>query len=151
MNINVRWPTQHEWAVLGTHAIAAAGTGLAVAAFAGVLDQAQVQEATGYVKRIASDVSDFVGAVSGLIAIGTAGFAVLRSGPLGSLIRAASTIAGSPKFTAQLNAAPLEQKAPVVAITDNLPEVRSVPVTNDDAGKVLAGLVQSSTVQVAKI
>lgn len=150
MNVNVRWPTQHEWAVLGTHAIVAAGGGIATAAFFGVLDPQQVQDATADVKRIASDVSDLVGAIAGLVTIGTAGFATLRAGPIGSFFRAAATIAGNQKFTEQAKAAPLDQKAPVVAITDNLPEVRSVPVTNDDAGKALAGLVQSSTVQVAK-
>lgn len=150
MNINVRWPTSHELAVAGTHIIVGAGTGLTVAAYFGVLDPAQVQEATSDVKRIASDVTDMVGAVSGLVTVLTLGFATLRAGPLGSLIRAASAVASSQRFTEQLKAAPAEQKAPVVAITDKLPEVRSVPVTNDEAGKALAGLVQSSTVQVAK-
>lgn len=150
MNVNIRWPTQHEWAVLGTHTVAAAGTGIAVAAFAGVFDQAQVTEATGYVKRIASDVSDLIGAVSGLIALVSAGFAVLRSGPLGSLIRAASTIAGSQKFTDQLKAAPLGDKATVVAITDQIPEVAGVGTSNTPAGKALATAVPSNTVQVAK-
>ena len=113
MNVNVRWPTQHEWAVLGTHAIVAAGGGIATAAFFGVLDPQQVQDATADVKRIASDVSDLVGAIAGLVTIGTAGFATLRAGPIGSFFRAAATIAGNQKFTEQAKAALAQGNEPL--------------------------------------
>lgn len=150
MNINVSMPTKHQMAVLGSHAVVAAGGAIGALAFFGGLDHAQVQEATQDVNRIASDVADLIGAVGSLAALAMAAYSTIKSGPLGSFLRASQAIAASPKLMDQVRAAPLDQKASVVAITDNLPEVAGVATVNTRGGQALATAVTSSTVQVAK-
>ena len=69
MDINVTWPTKHQWAVFGSHAVVAAGGAIGAVAFFGGLNQSQVAEATQDVSRIAADVKDLVGAVGSLAAL----------------------------------------------------------------------------------
>lgn len=150
MNINITWPTSHQWAVLGSHAVVAAGGAIGAVAFFGGLNPAQVADATQDVHRIATDVTDLIGAVSSLAALAMTAYSVIKSGPLASFFRAAADIAASPKMIAQAQTASLDEKAPVVAITDKLPEVAGVATVNTQGGKALATAVPSSTVQVAK-
>ena len=150
MNINITWPTSHQWAVLGSHAVVAAGGAIGAVAFFGGLDQAQVAEATQDVNRIAADVKDLVGAVASLATLAMTAYSVIKSGPFSSFFRAAADIAADPKKMVQAQAASLDQKAAVVAITDNLPEVAGVATTNTNSGQKLATAVPSDSVQVAK-
>ena len=150
MNINITWPTSHQWAVFGSHAVVAAGGAIGAVAFFGGIDQAQVAEATQDVSRIAADVKDLVGAVGSLAAIAMTAYSVVKSGPLASFFRAAADIAADPKKMAQAQVAPLAQKKDVVAITDKLPEVAGVATVDTRGGQALAEAVPSSSVQVAK-
>lgn len=150
MNISITWPTSHQWAVFGSHAVVCAGGAIGALAFFGGLDQAQVTEATQDVSRIANDVKDLVGAVGSLAALAMTAYSVVKSGPLASFFRAAADIASDPKKIAQAQVATLDQKAPVVAITDKLPEVAGVATFNTRGGQALATAVPSSTVQVTK-
>ena len=150
MNVNLSWPTAHQWAVLGSHAVVAAGGAIGAVAFFGGLDQAQVAEATQDVNRIAADVKDLAGAVASLAALAMTAFSVIRSGPFASFFRAAADIAADPKKIAQAQGASLDQKAAVVTITDKMPEVAGVATVNTAGGQALATAVPSSTVQVAR-
>jgi hypothetical protein len=150
MNINLSVPTKHQMAVVASHAVVGASAVVSTLAFMGALTPDQVQQATQDVSRIVADLKDLYGAGAGLVGLGMVAYSAIKSGPFASFFRAAQDIAASPKMIAQVQAATLEQKAPVVAITDKLPEVVGVPTTNTDGGKALATAVQSSTVQVAK-
>jgi len=57
-----------------------------------------------------------------LFGIGTAAYAFVTSGPLASLFRSTKAIVADPSLTAQLQAAPIADKAPLVAATDKLPK-----------------------------
>ncbi len=150
MNVNITWPTSHQWAVLGSHTVVAAGGAIGAVAFFGGLDQAQVAEATQDVNRIAADVKDLVGAVGSLAALAMTAYSVIKSGPFASFFRAAADIAADPKKMAQVQVASLEQKASVVTITDKLPEVAGVATVDTRGGQALATAVPSNSVQVAK-
>lgn len=150
MNVNLTWPTSHQWAVLGSHAVVCAGGAIGAVAFFGGLNPAQVNEATQDVGRIAADVKDLAGAFASLAALAMTAYSVIKSGPLASFFRAAADIAADPKKIAQTQVATLDQKAPVVAITDKMPEVAGVATFNTRGGEALAKAVPSDSVQVAK-
>lgn len=150
MNINLTMPTKHQLAVLGSHAVVAAGGAIGALAFFGGLDHAQVQEATQDVNRIASDVADLIGAVASLAALAMGAYSTIKSGPIGSFIRSSQAIAASPKLMEQVKSASIDEKASVVAITDKLPEVAGVATVNTIQGRDLASAVPSSTVQVTR-
>lgn len=151
MSITITWPTKHQWAVLGSHAVVGAGGAIGAVAFFGGLNQAQVAEATQDVSRIAADVKDLIGAVSSLAVLAMTAYSVIKSGPLASFFRAAADIASDPKMMAKAKEATIDQKAPVVVITDKMPEVAGVATMNTKSGQDLATAVPSNTVQVAKI
>ena len=150
--MNFTLPTKHQVAVAGTHAVVGAGSALAALAYFGVLSPSDLQSATDDVKRIAADLSDLYAAVASLVVIGTTVFATVKSGPLASLFRAAASISKDPVKMAEVQAAPIAEKANVVAITDKMPEVAGVSTTPTQAGSLLASAVPSQTVRVvAKI
>jgi hypothetical protein len=146
--MKVSVPTTHQMAVVGSHVVVYAGGAISALAFFGALDHSQVIEATNDIKRISSDSADIIGAVSSLAAIAMAAYSTLKSGPLASFFRAANTIAQSPVLTAQVQQASILQKAPVVTITDKMPEVVGIPTANTPAGDELALSVPSATVKV---
>ncbi len=148
MNINITWPTKHQVAVFGSHTVVGAGAVIGTLAFTGLLSPADVQTATHDVSRIAADVTDLVGALASLGAIGMALFSTVRSGPIGSFFRAAMAINSDARLIDKVKGASLDQKAPLVAITDQIPEVGSVATINTRAGAALATAVASPTVQV---
>lgn len=148
MNINISVPTKHQMAVAASHGVAIAGGALSALFFAGVLTQAQVHDATGDINRIVSDLKDLYGAVSGLVAIGAGAYAVVKSGPFASFFRSAGEIASDPKKLAQVKSFTLDQQAPVVTVTEKMPDVAIVGTTDTQAGKALATAVPSNNVQV---
>lgn len=150
MNINLTMPTKHQVAVLGSHVVVGAGAVIGTLAFTGLLSPSDVQTATNDVHRIASDVTDLVGAAASLGAIAMTVFSTVRSGPIGSFFRAALAINSDSKLIDKVKTASLNDKAPLVAITDQIPEVAGVGTINTQGGKALATAVSSSTVQVAK-
>ena len=82
-----------------------------------------------------------------LIALGSGIYATIASGPFASLFRSSKTIAADPSMMAQLQSTPIAQQAPLVAVTDRLPDVAGVGTTQTEAGKALAIAVPSTTVQ----
>jgi hypothetical protein len=148
--MNITLPSKHQWAVIGSHAVVGAGGIVAGVAFFGGLNPAQVQVATQDISRISSDVTDLIGAVSSLAALAMGAYTVLKAGPLASFFRSSAEVAADPAKIAQVQVATLDQKTPVVTITDKLPEVAGVATVNTRGGQALATAVPSSTVQVAK-
>ena len=147
--MNITMPTKHQIAVAGSHAVVFAGGAIAALSFAGVLSPAQVATATDDVKRISADIADLIGAISSLGALFMVVYSTLKSGPLASFFRAAVTISQNPDLTKQVQDASIVQKAPVVFVTDKMPEVAGVGTTDTKAGAELALAVPSPTVQVA--
>jgi len=148
MNINVTWPTPHQWAVLGSHAVVGASGIVAGVAFFGGLDPTQVQTATQDISRIAADVKDLVAAAISLGGLAMTAYSVLKASPLTSFFRSAVEIASDPKKLDQVKASTLNQQAPVVTVTEKMPDVAIVGTTDTKAGLALATAVPSSNVQV---
>jgi hypothetical protein len=146
-HMKITMPTGHQLAVAGSHVVGIAGSSIATLAFTGALNPQQAADATHAIQHISSDIVDLIGSVGTLIAIGATVWTTLRSGPLASLFRAAATISQSPALTAEVNQASILQKAPVVAITDKMPEVAGVGTTATPAGAEMALSVPSQTVQ----
>ncbi len=151
MNINVSMPTRHQVAVIATHLVVGAGAAIAALSFFGGLDASQVKEATQDVDHIAADLQDLYGSMASLVTLAAIAFSAIRSGPFASFFRAAADITGNQKMIEQVKQASFDQKANVVAITDQLPEVAGVATTNTRSGQALATAVPSNTVQVAKL
>jgi hypothetical protein len=148
MNINIAWPTSHQWAVFGSHAVVGASGIVAGVAFFGGLDPTQVQTASEDISRIAADVKDLVAATISLGGIAMTAYSVIKSGPFASFFRAARDIASDPKMLDQVKAATLDQQAPVVTITEKMPDVAIVGTNDTKAGQALATAVPSNNVQV---
>lgn len=140
-------PTQHQIAVAGTVAAASAASVIATLGFVHLLNPADAANATAAISQIGEGVAKIMAGSGTLITIGTGIYMTVKSSPLASLFRATKTIAADPVLTAQMAAAPLAEKASLVAVTDKLPEVAGVGTTRTDAGRALANAVPSDTVQ----
>jgi hypothetical protein len=140
-------PTQHQIAVVGTHLATGAAAAIAALGFAHLISPADVSNAGQAVSQISDGLGKIMAGVGTLIGIGSGVYAFITSGPLASLFRATKTIAASPELTAQVAAAPLADKAPLVTVTDKLPEVAGIGTTRTQAGQELAMSVPSPTVQ----
>ena len=143
-------PTTHQFAVAGTHAVALGAGAVSALAFAGFLSSGGAADATADINRIAADLKDLYGAVAGLVGIGAGVYATIKSSPFASLFRASADIAADPVKMNQLKDTPLAQQAPLVAVTDRLPDVAGVGTTRTDAGLALAQAVPSTTVQTVQ-
>ena len=140
-------PTSHQIAVVGTHVATGAAAAIAALGFAHVISPADVTHAGEAVSQISDGLGKIMAGLGTLMGIATGIYAFITSGPLASLFRATKTIAADPVLTAQVNAAPIAEKASLVLVTDKLPEVAGVGTTRTDAGKALADAVPSITVQ----
>lgn len=140
-------PNQHQIAVVGTHVATASAAIIATLGFAHVLTPAQVNDAGQAISMIGDGLGKVMAGLGTLVGIGTGVYAFITSGPLASLFRATKAIAASPELTEQVKVATLADKAPLVLITDKLPEVAGVGTTRTQAGKELADAVPSMTVQ----
>jgi hypothetical protein len=140
-------PTAHQIAVVGTHAASIAAGAIAALGFAHVISPSDVADAGQAVSQIGDGLGKVMAGLGTLFGIASTIYAFIMSNPLMSLFRATKTIAADPTLTAQVNAAPIEQKASLVLVTDKLPEVAGVGTTRTDAGRELAAAVPSNTVQ----
>ena len=119
MNINL--PTVHQVAVVGTHVAVAGATAIGIFGYLGMLTPHDAQQANHDIKTIIDSVENIITATASLIGIGVTAYAAVRSGPIGSLLRAASAIYSSPKLAQQAQAAatPL-QAAQVNAVANTI-------------------------------
>lgn len=140
-------PTQHQFAVAGTAAATSAASVIATLGFVHLLNPADAANATAAISQIGDGLAKVMAGTGTLITIGAGVVAAVRSSPLASLFRASKTIAADPVLTEQVKTAALVDKAPLVILTDKMPEVAGVPVTNNDAGRAMAKAVPSDTVQ----
>ena len=140
-------PTTHQIAVVGTHVATASAAVIATLGFAHVISPADVTNASQAISEIGDGLGKVMAGLGTLMGIATGVYAFITSGPLASLFRATKTIAADPALTAQVNAAPIAEKASLVLVTDKLPEVAGVGTTRTEAGKALADAVPSITVQ----
>jgi hypothetical protein len=143
----VNLPTSHQIAVVGTHVATGAAAAIAALGFAHVISPADVSNAGQAVSQISDGLGKVMAGLGTLIGIGSGVYAFITPGPLASLFRATKAIAADPTLTAQVQAAPLVDKAPLVFVTDKLPEVAGIGTTKTQAGKELAMSVPSPTVQ----
>jgi hypothetical protein len=140
-------PTQHQIAVAGTAAATSAASVIATLGFVHLLNPADVSNATAAISQIGDGFAKIMAGSGTLIAIGAGLVATVRSSPFASLFRAANDIASDPDKMAQLKTTPLAQQAPLVAVTDKLPDVAGVGTTSTTAGVALAEAVPSFTVR----
>ena len=140
-------PTTHQVAVAGTHVATAAAATIATLGFVHFLSPSQVTDATQAIGLITDGVGKIMAGMGTLIALGSGIYATIISGPFASLFRSSKTIAADPAMMAQLQSTPIAQQAPLVAVTDRLPDVAGVGTTQTEAGKALAIAVPSATVQ----
>lgn len=143
-------PTQHQFAVAGTHLAAAAGAVIATLGFSHIATPDQVADATTAIGQISDGVALIMKGGGTLFGVGVGIYAFIKSGPFASLFRAAASIAADPAKVAQLKTLTVAEQAPLVAVTDKLPDVAGVGTTRTEAGQALAQAVPSPTVQAAQ-
>ncbi len=140
-------PTAHQYAVFGTHAAASAAAVVAFIGFTHVAPADQVQSATVAIGQISDGVALIMKGGGTLVGFGMAIFAAVKSGPFASLLRAAASIASDPAKVDQLKTLTVAEQAPLVTVTDKLPDVAGVGTTRTQTGQALANAVPSATVQ----
>ncbi len=140
-------PSQHQIAVLGTVVASSAASAIATLGFVHLLNPADAANATAAISQIGDGFAKIMAGAGTLITIGGTVYATVKSSPLASLFRASKTIAADPVLTEQVKVATLADKAPLVTLTDKLPEVARVGTTNNDAGRAMANAIPSNTVQ----
>ena len=140
-------PTQHQLVVAGTHIATSAATVVATLGMVHVLTPSGVSDAGQAISQISDGFAKIMTGAGTLIALGSGIYATIMSSPFASLFRASATIAADPVKMAQLRSTPTEQQAPLVAVTDRLPDVAGVGTTLTPAGQRLALAVPSTTVQ----
>lgn len=140
-------PTQHQIVVAGAHIATSAATVVATLGVVHVLNPAGVGDATQAISQISDGFAKIMTGVGTLVALGSGIYATIKSSPFASLFRASADIAADPAKLAQLQSTPIAQQAPLVAVTDRLPDVAGVGTARTPAGQALAQAVPSSTVQ----
>ena len=140
-------PTQHQIAVAGSALAISATSVIGTLGFVHLLNPADAANATAAISQIGDGFAKMMAGAGTLITIGTSVYMTVKSSPLASLFRASKTIAADPGLTEQVKVASLADKAPLVVLTDKLPEVASVSTTRTEAGSALANAVPSNTVQ----
>jgi hypothetical protein len=140
-------PTQHQIVVAGTFIGSSAASVVATLGMVHLLSPADVNAATQAVGQITDGVAKIMLGAGTLLTIGGGVYTTIRSSPFASLFRASATIAADPVKMKQLEATPLAQQAPLVAVTDKLPDVATINTTRTPAGQALASAVPSPTVQ----
>lgn len=142
-------PTQHQIVVAGAHIATAGAAVVATLGFTHVLNPAQVNDATQAISSIGDGLAKIMTGLGTLIALASAVYATISSGPFASLFRASAAIAADPAKMAQLKTLTVAEQAPLVAVTDKLPDVAGVGTTTTGTGLELARSVPSNTVQPA--
>lgn len=142
-------PTQHQVMVAGAAIAAFASGGVAVFGYVHIIDPAQVSDATQAISSIGDGLGKIMTGVGTLAGIAIAAYNTIKSGPFASLFRASAAIAADPAKMEQLKTLTVAQQAPLVAVTDKLPDVAGVGTTRTDAGMALAQAIPSNTVQPA--
>ncbi len=140
-------PTQHQIAVAASAVAISATSVIGTLGFVHLLNPADAANATAAISQIGDGFAKMMAGAGTLVTIGTGVYVTISSNPIWSFLRSSKTIAASPALTEQIKASSLADKAPLVVLTDKLPEVVGVPVTNNDAGRALANAVPSLTVQ----
>lgn len=143
-------PTQHQFAVVGTHVAAGAAAVVATLGFTHIATPDQVANATTAIGQISDGVALIMKGGGTLFGIGTVIYAFIKSGPFASLFRASAAIAADPAKMEQLKTLTVAEQAPLVAVTDRLPDVAGVGTTRTEAGLALAQTVPSPTVQTVQ-
>ncbi len=140
-------PSQHQVAIAGTAVATSAASVIATLGFVHLLNPADAANATAAISQISDGVAKIAAGAGTLITIGTGVYVTISSNPIWSFLRSSKTIAASPELTEKIKASSIEDKAPLVVLTDKLPEVARVGTTNNDAGRAMAKAVPSNTVQ----
>lgn len=142
-------PTQHQIVVAGAAVAAFASGGVAVFGYVHIIDPAQVNDAAQAISSIGDGLGKIMAGVGTLAGIAIAAYNTIKSSPFASLFRASAAIAADPAKMEQLKTLTVEQQAPLVTVTDKLPEVAGVATTRTEIGQQLAAAVPSDTVQMA--
>lgn len=142
-------PTGHQVIVAGSAVAVFASGAVTMFGYAHIIDPAQVTDATQAINQIGEGAAKIVTGVGTLAGIGLAAFNMIRSSPFASLFRSATAIAADPAKMEQLKSLTVAEQAPLVAVTDKLPDVAGVGTTTTGSGLELARAVPSNTVQPA--
>jgi hypothetical protein len=142
-------PTKHQIVVAGAAAATFASGAIAMFGYVHIVDPAQVVDATQAINQIGEGLGKVMAGVGTLAGIAIAAYNTILSSPFASLFRASAAIAADPAKMDQLKTLTVAQQAPLVAVTDKLPDVAGVGTTSTMAGQELAQAVPSNTVQPA--
>lgn len=107
-------------------------------------DAASLQASLDHITHGAAEI---LAGVTTLVTVASGAWAAISASPLGQLLRGSKAVAADPAKMEQLKTMSVEQQAPLVKVTDKLPEVAGVGTTSTAAGQALAAAVPSNSVQ----
>lgn len=144
---HMRMPTQDEVLASGRHVITFASGGVTMFAALHLITGGDANSAASALNQIGHGFSEIVAGSGTLIALVSGTFAALSANPILQLIKGAKAVSADPAKIDQLKALTVADQAPLVTVTDKLPDVAAVATTRTEAGKALAEAVPSMTVQ----
>lgn len=140
-------PTLDQVKVLGAHLATFAGGSITMFAALHIITASDANNAATALTQLSHGVAEVLASLGTLVGIVSATYATIMASPLGAFFRSAKAVAADPSKMDQLKIMTVEQQAPIVKITDKLPEVAGVGTTSTAAGKALADAVPSNSVQ----
>ncbi len=141
-------PTQDQVLAGGRHVVSYVAGGVTMFAALHIITAGDSQSAVAALNKIGSGFAEIVAGLATLSSVVAGAYAAISANPIFQLLRGSKSVAADPARVAQLQASSVADKAPMVALTDKLPEVAGVATTPTKAGNALADAVPSQTVQV---
>lgn len=142
--------TMDQAKAFGRHARTAVLTGAGTLAGMKIISGGDLSTLQTSFDQISHGVSEIVLGVTALATLATGIIAAVSANPVFQMLRGLMAVSKDPAKIEQVKeAASIEQKAALVAATDNLDEVKGVPLKPTDEGRTIASLVPSPTAAVS--
>lgn len=150
MNLLGKEVTTDQLFAFGRHARTMAATAVGTAVTFKLMSGGDAASLQAAFDQISHGVAEIVAGVSAVIVVGTAVISAASANPVVQLLKGLMTISQKPdKIEEVKQTATIEQKAALVATTNNLDSVRGVPLKNTDEGLAIASIVPAQEVAVS--
>lgn len=145
----MRMPTQAEVAAAGRHVATMAATAIGTLASVKLLSGGDAASLQASIDQISHGVAEIVAGVAAMSVAISAAYAALSANPMVQLLKGLLFVSKNPEKVEEVKqTASIEQKAALVATTNNLDSVQSVPLKDTNEGLAIASMVPAPEVAV---
>lgn len=144
-------PTQGQVIAAGRHVATSVASVIGTLAAVKLLSGGDAASLQTSIDQFSHGVAEIFAAVSAIVVTVSGAYAALSANPIVQMLKGLLSIAKDPSKIEQVkDAASIEQKAALVATTNNLDSVKGVPLQNTSEGLAIQTLVPSQAVAVVK-